>query len=104
MIRDSNDPNACTYDYDLKQHSVILTDWDSHMDEDNAPGTRTIPQLPSSLLINGYGNFHDLKTDKYKFAPMAVFYVERGKKHRFRMMNTASHICPFSVSVRPLAE
>lgn len=31
---------------------------------------------------------------------MAVFYVERGKRHRFRIANAGSHVCPFELSVR----
>lgn len=100
VIREANDPNADLYDYDLAEDSVLLTDWDNHMGEDNDPGIRKVlATLPSSVLINGHSSYHDTKTDVYKFAPMAVFYVQRGKRHRFRIANTGSHVCPFGITV-----
>lgn len=93
VVRESNDPNANVYDYDLAQHSLLLLDWDNQMAEDREPGVRSALTLPNSVLINGFGSY------KFKFAPMAVFYVQRGKKHRFRIANAASHVCQLEISV-----
>lgn len=100
VIREANDANADLYDYDLAEHTILLIDWDNHMAEDNNPGIRNaMSVLPSSVLINGHGSYYDSSTDQCKFAPMAVFYVQRGKRHRFRILNVSSHVCPFGVSV-----
>lgn len=100
-IREANDPNECAYDYDLAEHTVLLYDWGNYMAEDNVPGIQSLSRIiPQSVLINGQGSYHDFSTDTHKFAPMAVFYVQRGKRHRFRFVNTGSHPCPFAVTVR----
>lgn len=99
VVRESNDPNANLYDYDLAEHSLLIIDWDNQLAEDREPGLRSVLTLPNSLLINGFGSYHNLKTSEYKFAPMAVFYVQRGKKHRFRIMNAVSHICQIEITV-----
>lgn len=57
MVRQANDPNAYTYDYDLAEHVVVLNDWldklfitklslNTHDSGDD---------LPTSILINGRG-------------------------------------------------
>lgn len=33
VVREKNDPNAELYDYDLAEHTVILTDFDNHIAE-----------------------------------------------------------------------
>lgn len=81
------------------EHSLVLTDWNNHLAEVKAPGTKTQTFHPDSLLINGFGNYLNPKTGEYTYAPMAAFYVERGKKHRFRIDNAASLNCPFELSV-----
>lgn len=96
---DQHDTNSKYYDYDLMEHSIILTDWTNQLAEVKAPGTKTQTQHPDSLLINGFGSYFNPKTSEYTYAPMAAFYVERGKKHRFRIDNAASLNCPFELSV-----
>lgn len=99
VIRDSNDPNANMYDYDLAEHSILLFDWDIQMAEDNLPGIRNAIPLSRTVLINGFGSHYDSTTGKNTFAPMEVFYVQRGKRHRFRIMNAGSNACQFGISV-----
>lgn len=97
IVRDSNDPNAELYDYDLTEHAILLSDWSNRMSEDQ------VPELPNSILIDGFGNYLNPATDEYPYAPIAAFYVQRSKKHRFRFANAASYICPFEISVWPFA-
>lgn len=100
VIREAYDPNAALYDYDLAEHNILLNDWDNHMAEDKNPGVRDIPSfLPNSILINGHGSYHCPNTDNYTYAPMAVFYVQRGKRFRFRIANIGIHVCPLAVTV-----
>lgn len=98
-VLDPNDPNANYYDYDLVEHSIVLSDWNNQLAEVKAPGIKIQSLHPESLLINGFGSYFDHNTGNRTFAPMAVFYVERGKKHRFRIDNAASLNCPFELSV-----
>lgn len=98
-VLDPHDPNANYYDYDFVEHSIVLTDWSNHLAEVHAPGIKTRALDIDSLLINGHGSYLDSKTGEYTYAPMAAFYVERGKRHRFRIDNAASLNCPFEFSV-----
>ncbi|XP_031636102.1 laccase-2-like isoform X2 [Contarinia nasturtii] len=98
-VRQQNDPNAEYYDYDRAEHSILLSDWNNFLAEENMPGRRAYRMKTESILINGRGSFMDRETGNFTFAPMEVFYVERGKRHVFRIDNTASHNCPFEFSI-----
>ena len=100
VVRDPNEPHANAYDYDLAEHSILLLDWNNDMAEEKAPGIRSVRSLPDGILINGFGNYFDPNNGDYKYAPIAVFYVERGKKHRFRFANAGSHPCAQEIWVR----
>lgn len=66
------------------------------------PGVKSIVTQPNAILINGYGSYYNSTSGTHKFAPMAVFYVQRGKKHRFRIIDVGSHVCQFLIKVRTL--
>lgn len=99
VVREENDPNAELYDYDLAEHTILLFDWDNEVAESHEPGTRNASLKPDGVLINGFGNYFNPETNKYSYAPMEAFYVQRGKKHRFRIANAGTHICPIEISV-----
>lgn len=98
-VREPNDAHANAYDYDLAEQNILLTDWTNELAENEEPGIRNATQKPDSILINGFGSYFDRKANKYKYAPMQVFYVQRAKKHRFRIANAGSHVCPLEISV-----
>lgn len=98
-VRDQEDPNADYYDYDLDEHSILLTDWSNEPTNEQAPGISNEATVPDSLLINGFGQYFDRELGNYTYAPVAVFYVERSKRHRFRVHNAATHNCPLELSV-----
>lgn len=98
-IREQFDPNADQYDFDLKEHSVLLSDWNNMLAEELAPGIQTSVVRPDSLLINGHGSYLDPVTKTYTYAPIAAFYMQKGKRHRMRIDNAASHNCPFEFCV-----
>lgn len=100
VVREPNEPHAGAYDYDLDEHSILLIDWGNQLAEDSAPGMRSIQLQPHSILINGFGNYFNPNTGDRKYAPIAAFYVERGKKHRFRFANAGSHPCGIEITVR----
>lgn len=97
IVRDTNDTNAQFYDFDLFDHSIILTDWNNELAEENAPGIREAQ--PDSILINGFGSYFFRELNQFSYAPIAAFYVQRGKKHRIRIENAGTHECPFEFSV-----
>lgn len=99
VVREENDPNAELYDYDLAEHTILLFDWDNEVAESHEPGVRNASFKPDGVLINGLGNYFNPQTNKYSHAPMEVFYVQRGKRHRFRIANAGTHICPTEISV-----
>ncbi|XP_031624237.1 laccase-3-like isoform X2 [Contarinia nasturtii] len=98
-VRQENDPNAKYYDYDRAEHSIVLSDWNNFLSEEFIPGHKNQPLRPDSILINGCGSFNNVPFGNFTFAPMAVFYVERGKRHLFRLVNTGSHNCPMEFSI-----
>lgn len=98
-VRQHDDPHAGEFDYDFTEHSILLMDWGNQMAEESSPGVRSIQTAPHSILINGFGNYFNANAGDYKYAPIAAFYVERGKKHRFRLSNAASHPCATEISV-----
>lgn len=99
-VRDPNDPNADFYDFDLPDHSVLLSDWNNVIAEEMVPGIKNQNVKPDSILINGLGPYTDPDSDVLAYAPTAVFYCERGKRFRFRIDNAGSHNCPMDFSVR----
>lgn len=100
IVRDTeaNDPHSASYDYDLEEHEVLLTDWTNLLAEDYLPGKQTPFLDVDSLLINGYGTFH-VGQKNQTFAPIAAFYVERGKRYRWRLANVANQHYPFEFCV-----
>lgn len=99
-VREQNDSNVEFYDYDLSEHSILLSDWNNYLAESKSMDLKTEPAHPESILINGRGSYYDETSDSYTYAPMEVFYVERGKRHRFRLDNAASQYCAFEFCVR----
>lgn len=99
-VREQNDPNADFYDYDLHEHAILLSDWNNNLAEEFVPGIKNRFVQPDSILINGFGSFYNNHHKNYTYAPIAAFYVQRGKRHRFRLDNAASHFCPFEICVR----
>lgn len=98
-VRNHEDPNASFYDYDLSEHSVLVFDWNNQLAEETSPAIKFSPTRPDSLLINGFGSHFDKTKNQFTNTPMAVFYAQRGKRYRFRVDNSATHMCGFEVSV-----
>lgn len=100
VVREKKDPHCKLFDFDLSEHTLVLMDMDLQLAEDKMPGMISEITLPNYLLINGFGSFRSERRKINKFAPIAAFYVERGKRHRFRIINAGSQVCPFEVTVR----
>lgn len=61
IIREPSDQHSKLYDYDLNEHTIIVSDWMHYTAEMFAVGlpTRTPGPLPVNVLINGKGTFVD---------------------------------------------
>lgn len=98
-IRTLNDQNADAYDTDCSENTIFLLDWDNKLAEEKSPGTSKVAPVPDSLLINGFGSYLDPESGSYAFAPIPVFYAERGKRNLFRLVNARSDACISELSV-----
>ncbi len=94
------------YDYDLAEHVIVLNDWlhetsinkfagHHHSDGDNKP---------NSMLINGKGVFKKFIITNNNSSielqtPRERFYVEYGRKYRFRVINAGVLYCPIELSI-----
>ncbi|XP_036324933.1 laccase-2-like [Rhagoletis pomonella] len=103
IIRD--DPvlmlNTNTYDLDLPEHYILISDWMHTYGEQYFPGEpSTAGIFPDSVLINGRGIYY---TKDGVRAPTVVppmrYYVIPGKRYRFRLINSISHSCPFQFQI-----
>lgn len=60
---ESENPNAWTYDYDLPEYTIIMTDWMHQSADDHMPGYVKRSLLSQSVLINGHGRFYNVSRD-----------------------------------------
>ncbi|XP_071451368.1 uncharacterized protein [Hetaerina americana] len=121
------DPHAELYDTDLEEHIIQVTDWGHqlglvtfvshhHGDGDNKP---------PNILVNGKGRFRPFPVSgrtsgrrsgpsflpypvdagvrnqlpNTTYTPVSVFKVQRGIRHRFRLINAGFLNCPVQLSV-----
>lgn len=58
-MREPNDPHTIEYDYDLKEHTVLVSDWMHDYGEMYTPGLVNTPGgiSPTSVIINGKGQY-----------------------------------------------
>lgn len=61
IVRKANDTHTHLYDYDLKEHTILISDWMHYNAEMFAAGLPTLEPgpLPVNVLINGKGTFVD---------------------------------------------
>ncbi|GAB6019581.1 hypothetical protein CHUAL_001150 [Chamberlinius hualienensis] len=98
------DPHSNFYDYDLPQHSLMITDWLSDLSFDRfvAHHHDNGTNKPQSILLNGKGRFKPLwdpKTQQNYFTPLEILHVNKGQRYRFRMASNGILNCPLQVSV-----
>ncbi|CAG8778865.1 33390_t:CDS:2, partial [Gigaspora margarita] len=94
IIHDTEDPNLKDYDY---EYVVTLTDWYHQTTADLlalflAPGYTGGNPVPDAGLISGKGQFNCDAKPGYpckKDSDVAVYKVQKGKKYRFRIINTS---------------
>lgn len=103
VVRQPNDPHGSLYDFDVKQHTLLVSDW---MHDD---GEMFMPGLPTrgpgitaiNALINGRGQYNSPTNGSFSptNTPFEVFKVQPGFRYRFRFINSASHVCPVQLQV-----
>nr|XP_045624168.1 oxidoreductase OpS5-like [Procambarus clarkii] len=98
----SMDPNRGTYDFDLSQHVMMVTDW-LHIPTQDKFVLRHYgggSESPESLLVNGRGPYqHANDSSLAALVPYKRFKVSPGKRYRMRVINTAILSCPIVVSI-----
>ncbi|CAK5272431.1 unnamed protein product [Mycena citricolor] len=80
VIYDPNDAYRHEYDIDDESTVITLSDWYNVYAE-----TVVGPATPTSLLINGLGRTAETVSN----TTLAVIYVKKGLRYRFRLLNTA---------------
>ncbi|KAG5677062.1 hypothetical protein PVAND_006846 [Polypedilum vanderplanki] len=98
----SDDPNSNLYDYDLKEHLIVASDWMNNLGEFFTPGLPANKEnlRPTNFLVNGRGNVIDRNQCRPKTAtPLAFFRVRSGQRYRFRFVNAMSHNCPVILEI-----
>lgn len=98
IIREKSDPNRKLYDFDLKEHYLILNEWHK-----NQLISIYGPYLHNayfgmeySILINGKAGFSHLSNLS---VPLTTFKVKQGFRYRFRLINAAAENCYMQISI-----
>ena len=91
------------YDIDSNDHVIVLNDWMSQIMISkytaflHSYGDEQI----NGILINGRGvglESHLASKLDYE-TPRSVFHVQKGKRYRFRIINSGVQYCPLQVSI-----
>ncbi|XP_078044493.1 uncharacterized protein LOC144473985 [Augochlora pura] len=102
IVRDPEDPHLHLYDQDVQEHVMHLSDWMHHLSAERFPGyysnMQTAGQKAENILINGRGIWKDPETNVTTFVREEIFQVYQGKRHRFRIVNSFSTVCPAEVA------
>lgn len=104
IVRDikSRDVHNRLYDEDRPEHLIVASDWMQDLAEMYDPGLPTDPigMRPTNVLINGRGVLLNANRTAASRVPIEVFRVNKGRRFRFRLVNSASHICPIMLEVK----
>ena len=105
VIRDPNDVNSKIYDYDLPEHVIVVNDWMNNIliSKYTAFLHTYGDEMIDGILIYGKGIDVQLDTLTKKprldyETPRSTFQVTKGKRYRFRMINSGVQYCPLHVS------
>ncbi|GAB6029534.1 hypothetical protein CHUAL_005284 [Chamberlinius hualienensis] len=96
------DPNYNTYDYDLSEHAILITDW-HNITADALHGV--LFQInadsqqfsTSAIVVNGRSQGMHFGSGVY--TPVSSFTVKKGFRYRFRLISSINLPCPVVVSV-----
>nr|CAD7439512.1 unnamed protein product [Timema bartmani] len=96
----SEEVNSHLYDYDHPNHTLSVTGWTHRPTTmDHHPGVvNRFSGIPSNLLFNGKGQYTSPDGITTR-TPLAKFIVKRGKRYRFRFINSSSFICQIQIFI-----
>ena len=99
IIREATDTHSKLYDFDIKEHVIILNEWTRQPFETiYAPFLHdALYGTVNSILINGKGQLNNAGADM--LVPLEVFNVEKGFRYRFRLMLNGIQHCPMEFSI-----
>jgi FtsP/CotA-like multicopper oxidase with cupredoxin domain len=95
----NEDVHGALYDYDLKEHHMVLFDWSNEtwQDQFSEYFNNWWYFTPESvILINGKGA---LPYGPNTSVPMETFYVKKGNRYRFRLINAGIRGCNMELTV-----
>ncbi|CAF0776195.1 unnamed protein product [Brachionus calyciflorus] len=98
IIRDKDDPNINLYDFDLKEHYMILIEWNSNPLQ-SIYGSYLHSALfgtEHAISINGKGGFRE---EPNLNVPLETYHVKKGFRYRFRIINSAIQNCIMHLSI-----
>ncbi|XP_046591124.1 laccase-2-like [Neodiprion lecontei] len=93
------------YDFDLPEHTIVLSDWMHETAEMFYPGlpSRKPGIEPTTVLVNGFGWYLNATTNEDSVNssfPLATFHVSRNSSYRFRIINSVSHVCGYQIQIQ----
>lgn len=99
-----NADSEALYDVDRSEHVVLISDALHALAESLVHGLPDRRIRPESLLINGRGKWiHAPNASSSSTGPaaplLAIFHVRQGRRYRFRIINSASHMCPVRLQI-----
>ncbi|XP_059481594.1 uncharacterized protein LOC132200266 [Neocloeon triangulifer] len=100
IIQDPKDAHSNLYDFDLPEHTIVLNDWyhEATVGKFVAHHFGNGDNKPPSILVNGKGRLW-MSNDSAPQMPLQNFQVTKGKKYRFRLINSGFNNCPMELSV-----
>ena len=102
VVKARNDSNSKLYDFDLDEHVMVVHDWmdQSYITKFNAFLHDFGDESINGILVNGRGvDVLPLKHKLHFETPRSIFNVEKGKRYRFRVINSGVQYCPLQISI-----
>nr|BBC20925.1 laccase-like multicopper oxidase 3 [Nannophya pygmaea] len=98
------DVNLAEYDLDLREHTLIITDWIHDLTDARLPGVghrliASSQHRPDNFLLNGLGRYVDPVTGISNETPLWVANVFVGQRHKFRLINGGCTVCPTKLTI-----
>ncbi|XP_006614218.1 laccase-5-like [Apis dorsata] len=96
IVKDPPQKNPHRDLYDKDEIVIFLNDWIHELSFERYPGYyryNILGQSAENILINGLGNYTNLKTGETTNGSLKVFTVKKGERHRIRMINSFSTVC-----------
>ena len=97
IVREAIDPHKNLFDFDLKDHVIILNEW-TQIPFETIYGPflhDALYNTVTSILINGKGQLKNSNS----LVPLENFFVQKGLRYRFRLILNGIQHCPMEFSI-----